>query len=404
MSRCLATFSGRWTPDDRADNVWPELPFEVTRGCQGLRIELEFERRAGVLDLGLIDPLGWRGWSGGARTVIEIGHDSATPGYLNRGLPPGEWRAVLGLHRLPDDGLPYRLHVSTTEVSVADPPLVPVPARRPARQLPAVDGKRWLAGDLHAHTLHSDGTLTLPELAALGAANGLDFLAVTDHNTTSHHPHLPGIGEQYGLTLLPGQEVTTADGHANAFGDIGWIDFRRPAAEWFSQVADRGGLLSINHPLRGDCAWRHPMAGAPPAAEIWHSSWFDRTWSAPLTWLNAMTALGDTPIPLGGSDFHRHGQDGEPGTSTTWVLCAENTADAVLAGLLAGGTAISAGIDGPLLLRIGDDLLALQADASMLVCPDGRRSPVHADSVEFADHHGPHVLESNGRAVLAISS
>lgn len=58
MSRCLATFSGRWTPDDRADNVWPELPFEVTRGCQGLRIELEFERRAGVLDLGLIDPLG----------------------------------------------------------------------------------------------------------------------------------------------------------------------------------------------------------------------------------------------------------------------------------------------------------------------------------------------------------
>ncbi|MDQ6658832.1 MAG: CehA/McbA family metallohydrolase [Actinomycetota bacterium] len=400
----MATVSGRWTPQHRADTVWPELPFEVPQVCQGLRIELEFERQAGVLDLGLIDPLGWRGWSGGAKSVVEIGPDSATPGYLDRGLPPGEWRVVLGLHRLPDGGLPYRLQVSTADVSLADPPAVPLPARRPARQLPGVDGKRWLAGDLHAHTLHSDGALTVPELAALGTASGLDFLAVTDHNTTSHHPQLQTFGRQYGLALLPGQEVTTADGHANAFGDVGWIDFRQPAAEWFSQVGERGGLLSINHPLTGDCAWRHPMTAPPPAAEIWHSSWFDRTWGAPLTWWNAMTALGDTPIPLGGSDFHRHGSDGALGAPTTWVSCADDSAEAVLAGLLAGGTAISAGIDGPLLLRIGDDLLALQADGSMLVCPDGRRSPVRADSEEFGDHLGPHILESNGRVVLAISS
>ena len=47
---------------------------------------------------------------------------------------------------------------------------------------------------------------------------GLDFLAVTDHNTASHHAYLPSVGERYGITLLPGQEVTTDRGHANAFG------------------------------------------------------------------------------------------------------------------------------------------------------------------------------------------
>ena len=47
-------------------------------------------------------------------------------------------------------------------------------------------------------------------------------------------------------SLLPGQEVTTDAGHANAFGPVEWVDFRRPAAEWAKVVAEAGGLLSIN--------------------------------------------------------------------------------------------------------------------------------------------------------------
>ena len=51
---------------------------------------------------------------------------------------------------------------------------------------------------------------------------------MTDHNTTSHHAYLPSVGERYGIRLIPGQEVTTDRGHANAFGDIGFVDFRSP--------------------------------------------------------------------------------------------------------------------------------------------------------------------------------
>src|SRR5260221_11031337 len=90
--------------------------------------------------------------------------------------------------------------------------------RRPPRDLPAVDGLRWFAGDLHAHTVHSDGALTVSELAVLAARTGLDFLAITDHNTVSHHPFLEAASRHSGVALIPGQEVTTELGHANEWG------------------------------------------------------------------------------------------------------------------------------------------------------------------------------------------
>ena len=136
--------------------------------------------------------------------------------------------------------------------------------RPPRRHLPGADGMHWLAGDLHAHTVHSDGALTVAQLAALAASRGLDFLAVTDHNTTSHG-ELAGAGRRHGIQLLPGQEVTTDTGHANAFGDIGFVDFREPATVWQRSVAARGGLLSVNHPLAADCCWRMDLAGPTPS-------------------------------------------------------------------------------------------------------------------------------------------
>jgi predicted metal-dependent phosphoesterase TrpH len=41
---------------------------------------------------------------------------------------------------------------------------------------------RLFKGDLHTHTLASDGVLTAEELAQFARRQGLDFLAITDHN------------------------------------------------------------------------------------------------------------------------------------------------------------------------------------------------------------------------------
>jgi predicted metal-dependent phosphoesterase TrpH len=42
-------------------------------------------------------------------------------------------------------------------------------------------------GDLHCHTLHSDGENSVEDIVRHAVGLGLDYLAVTDHNTTTHH-------------------------------------------------------------------------------------------------------------------------------------------------------------------------------------------------------------------------
>lgn len=216
--------SGRWSLEDRLEQGLRELPFEVPQGTASITVELSFD--GGVIDLGCHGPDGFRGWSGGARRRFTIGADWATPGYLPGEPEPGLWHVWLGLHRIPPDGVPYEVTVTTSGTTPRRPNETPPPRpdRPPRPDLPAPEGMRWLAGDLHSHTVHSDGTLTVGELACLAASRGLDYLAVTDHNTVSHHPELPAAGAHAGVLLLPGQEVTTDLGHANVFGDTGWID------------------------------------------------------------------------------------------------------------------------------------------------------------------------------------
>ena len=192
--------AGRWTLEDQFASPWHYLPIEVPAGARAIRVQLSYDRAAGVLDLGCLGPDGFRGWSGGARDGYVIAADEATPGYLPGELEPGRWQVIVGLHRVPPGGLPFELTAEVVATPGALPglrsrPRRPRHSRRadrpPRRNLPAGDGRRWLAGDLHTHTVHSDGALTVDELARFAAESGLDFIAVTDHNTVSHHRELP---------------------------------------------------------------------------------------------------------------------------------------------------------------------------------------------------------------------
>jgi hypothetical protein len=408
MPVATTVYEGRWTRDDRALQTWQELSFEVRASCRAVAVELDYEPAGAVIDLGCAGPDGWRGWSGGARRRYVITPRDATPGYLPGELEPGEWRVILGLHRIPADGVDYTVTITTDgpELPEEPPQPPPVPVRPPVRDLPAAPGLRWVATDLHAHTVHSDGRLTVNELAALAVEAGLDALAVTDHNTVSHHAELAEAGKRYGIALIPGQEVTTEAGHANAFGDIGWVDFRRPATTWLSTVEERGGLLSINHPLAADCGWRHPMPVRPPLAEVWHSSWQVRQWSGPLAWWQAW---GSTVIPVGGSDWHGPAGEERVGSPTTWVAVdaaasgQDELALAVLEGLRAGRTAVSADRLSPVLLPVGGEFVALGGEGLLLVGPDGRRA-VSGARQGFPGGPFGHVLMDHEGSTIAISA
>ena len=222
----------------------------------------------------------------------------------------------------------------------------------------------------------------------------------------SHHPELAAAGRRAGVLLLPGQEVTRDAGHANAFGDIGWIDFRRPADDWLTETERRGGLLSINHPLASDCAWRQPMRRKPRFAELWHWTWLDRRWGGPLAW---WLAWDPTVLPLGGSDFHSPTQDRPLGAPTTWLQCADGgpaTGDlapgALFAAMTAGRISISAGRDAPALLRVGDELVVVDGDGTYLVDPDGGRRVVLGERRAFPARPGSHRLEAADNTVVAL--
>jgi PHP domain len=402
----ITRHSGRWTLEDRFGGCWQYLPVQVPDGCCGLRAELEYDRPGAVLDLGCLGPGGFRGWSGGARRSFVITRDAATPGYLPGELEPGTWQVVIGLHRVPPGGAEYRLtaEVSSTpgELAPAPPPdpLPPLTQRPPRRELPASRGRRWLAGDLHTHTVHSDGAMTVPELARFAVGQGLDFLAITDHNTVSHHAELPATAAAHGITLLPGQEVTVQAGHANVLGDTGWIDFREPADSWLEAAERAGGLMSVNHPIGGDVSWTIPMTRRPPLAEVWHWSWLDTRWTMPFAW---WLAWDPGAIPVGGSDWHRPGADAPPGSPTTWVECEDNTPEAVLDGLRAGRTAVSAGRDGPVLLRVDGELIAAGAEGAILIGPDGPRARANRPLARLPGGAGCHRLTDASGATLALA-
>lgn len=409
----------RLTQDIQNEHRYLRVPFEVPVGTDSLEVRIRHDRDAAVIDLGCEGAAGWRGWSGGARTSFVIGPDDATPGYLPGRPEAGEWAVILGIHSLPTE-TDVRVEILLPAESGIDhgPAAAAVEGspRGSSRDLPAPAGLRWFAGDFHAHTVHSDGQESVPGLAALGARAGLDFLAVTDHNTTSHHAHLPAAAAAHGISLLPGQEVTTHRGHANAFGDIGWIDFRRPAQHWVDEVDRRGGVLSINHPISGDCSWLHPLQRQPRAIELWHSTWYrELIATSPLAYFALWRP--DATL-LGGADFHRRADGVGPGTPTTWVAAADASPEAILDAVAAGRTAITGTVHqrgelsapdlltAPVLLRVEGELLAIDADGLILVDGHGHRRTVRGSRVGYdADPAaGPYQLLLPDRRIVALSA
>lgn len=63
--------------------------------------------------------------------------------------------------------------------------------------------------DLHAHTIYSDGSLTPHELIKKAKNLGIEYLAITDHDTIGAINEAIEIGDELGVTIIPGVEVST---------------------------------------------------------------------------------------------------------------------------------------------------------------------------------------------------
>lgn len=76
--------------------------------------------------------------------------------------------------------------------------------------------------DFHVHSLHSDGALSVKELAALSREQGIDGFALTDHDTMEGWHDIPAAERDFGVVILPGVEISTEwqnrDVHILGFG------------------------------------------------------------------------------------------------------------------------------------------------------------------------------------------
>lgn len=68
--------------------------------------------------------------------------------------------------------------------------------------------------DLHLHSCLSpcgDDDMTPANIVGMAALKGLDVIALTDHNSCKNCPAAMHYGEEYGITVIPGMELTTAE-------------------------------------------------------------------------------------------------------------------------------------------------------------------------------------------------
>jgi len=355
------TFAGK------DNHTYRSVPFTVPPNVARISVQFEYtgKEEYATLDLGLFDPNGFRGWSGGNKKVFTVSSSDATPSYLPGAIIPGEWQLIVGV--------PNMRAGSTSEFTakiyfsrsgrVADEPAILMPVLR--------QEAAWYRGDLHSHTAHSDASCQSQSgknapcplfLSAEAAARrGLDFLAITDHNTTSHFSEMRELQPYFDrLLLIPGREITTFQGHANLYGTTDFADFRvggdsvRRWNAFWQKLPARDVLLSVNHPSHptGEicmgCGW-HPDPDVDwrliHVIEAVNGDDTDGPMSGIAFWENRLN-LGLRITAIGGSDNHNSlaaiPGPGSIGYPSTVVHAAQLSTPAILEAIRAGHVFIDA--------------------------------------------------------------
>jgi len=110
---------------------------------------------------------------------------------------------------------------------------------------------RTLRLDPHVHTEASpDGDGTVHEVLAYAHNRDIDAVALTDHDTTVGARRALEVQDHYDVTVVPGVEVSTADGHVLGLGVRDRPRVGRSLADTVAWLRDRGGVAVVPHPFQ----------------------------------------------------------------------------------------------------------------------------------------------------------
>ncbi len=144
-------------------------------------------------------------------------------------------------------------------------------------------------GAIHMHSIYSDGSGEVPQIARFADEVGLDYIILTDHNTLRALDE--GYEKWYGNTLcLVGSELNDKENknHYLAFGINKTYSTRISSKEYVRKVKEDGGIGFLAHPHEK----RRHMKEHPPYPWVeWNTEDFDgiEIWNHMSEWMENLT-------------------------------------------------------------------------------------------------------------------
>ncbi|PTD93961.1 histidinol-phosphatase [archaeon SCG-AAA382B04] len=159
--------------------------------------------------------------------------------------------------------------------------------------------------DLHIHSKYSeDGAGDIEEILDRAIEKNLDAIAITDHDTLEGSLKAQKIGKDKDIIVIPGQEVTTRDGHLLVLGINKLIEPHKEVEETLAEVKEFGGFSIAPHPFH---RYRHGLGRKLKknyrdidAVEVYNSRYITGIANKRAKWF---ASRNDVPV-VAGSDAH----------------------------------------------------------------------------------------------------
>ncbi|HHT83237.1 MAG: CehA/McbA family metallohydrolase [Christensenellales bacterium] len=331
------------------------LSFEVPPNVERMDIKYSYEgdkansrvteQQKNVIDFGLLDEKGDDvGTRGSDVREVSISPCCSTPGFKKKEINPGKWQIIVGAYQIRPEGVTVYYDIKFYFKRL-----------------------RWLKGDTHTHTNHSDGKLTREQLVKKAAKKGLDFIIITDHNNNLEGISLP---QHEGATVIKGVELTNYRGHMNLFGLDKPYDgsFAVNSLEEFKQrnrqAKERGAIQVLNHPMCSLCPWLFEFEGIIyDAVEVWNGPMRKDNLKA-VKWWDDQLKQGRRLPAIGGSDYHRDFYITDLLASPTLCVYADcNSQDAILKAIKEGACVLKNSPSSTMIdMRVGEAYVGQQVE------------------------------------------
>ncbi len=188
---------------------------------------------------------------------------------------------------------------------------------------------------MHVHSNHSkDSKSKVKDIINFALKKGLNAISITDHNTVDGSLEAMDVvkEENLNITVIPGIEISTSDGHLLAYGVKRDIDCGMSMIDTIRLVKNLGGITAVAHPFQ---FYRHGLvkfwiAKEADAIEIFNSKYI----LGLCNFLSNKLAKFYKKPGIAGSDAHKVE---EVGAAVTLIKCNKND---ILKAIVEGRTTV----------------------------------------------------------------